>query len=210
MNSVAPISTLVSALREMLEEEQERLVGSDNLEDFTEGLATIESRTRALIRFVEAYRDYNNIPQPDFRNRTLGPLLDRVVRLMETDFKKANIVFTYEPHNTEVQLLVDGELIEMVLINLLKNALEALQERGEGKVQLLADIVRQQVRIRVSDNGPGIAPEQQDQVFVPFYTTKKEGSGIGLALSRQIIRQHGGSLMLDSTPGEGSTFTVLL
>lgn len=210
MNSVAPISTLVSALRDMLEEEREQLVGTENFEDFSEGLATIESRTRALIRFVEAYRNYNDIPQPQFKTVMLRPVLDRAAKLMGEEIRQAGLTFDYDLHTPDLQLSVDGELLEMVLINLLKNAREALQEKSKGWIRLEAGIDQQQVQITVTDNGPGIAPEQQDQVFIPFYTTKPEGSGIGLALSRQIIRQHGGTLMVESQPGQGSTFTIRL
>ena len=209
MNSVAPISTLVSALRDMLEEEKERLADSENYEDFKEGLGTIENRTRALIRFVEAYRHYNNIPRPEFKEQPVKLLTDHVAQLMAEQFKQEGIAFSYELYAESTHLPVDAELLEMVLINLLKNALEAVQGQEGAAVSLVADVHEQQFRIRVQDNGPGISSELQEQVFIPFFTTKALGSGIGLALSRQIIRQHGGSLTLNSVPGD-TVFTIRL
>lgn len=207
MNSVAPISTLVSALREMLDEEKERLADSENYPDLKEGLDTIASRSAALIRFVEAYRDYNNIPSPDFRDTPVREMLDRVVSLMKPDLEQDGIRFSYEQSVGELRLMMDPELMEMVLINLLKNAREALA--GKGDISLRAHI-KDGLEISVADNGPGISEDMQEQIFIPFFTTREEGSGIGLALARQIVRQHGGNLRVDSQKGQGATFTVRL
>jgi len=214
MNSIAPIATLVQTLQEILNEEIKKtdnkdLISNESIEDFEEGLSTIESRTQALIRFVDAYRSFNNIPPPDFSRISLKDLLDRVDLLMKSEIENQGVQFHCHLEAQKEVLLVDPELIEMVLINLLKNALEAVGKSTKGCIDLEGKLgYNNRVVIVVSDNGPGIEPDSLDRIFVPFYTTKQDGSGIGLSLSRQIMQMHHGQIYAESTPGEKTSFTL--
>ncbi len=215
MNSVAPISTLVSALKDIVEEEREQhpeLLGNDNYEDLHEGLLTIENRTRALIRFVDAYRSYNDIPKPKFASLTLKPLLDKVYQLIAPQLEAQGIRIDYEVPAEHALLTFqgDGELLEQVLINLLKNAAEAASTQPAPLIGLHGGVEHGRLTITVTDNGPGIAPNDRERIFIPFYTTKKEGTGIGLSLSRQIIQQHGGGIFVTSEPHQATTFIIKL
>lgn len=214
MNSIAPIATLVQTLQEILDEEirktdKNELISNESIEDFQEGLSTIENRTQALIRFVDAYRSFNNIPPPEFTRISLKELLDKVEQLMKSEIESQGIKFNFQLDAEKEVLLVDPELIEMVLINLLKNAVEAVHNSAEGCIDLEGKLSNNnRVVIVVSDNGPGIKPESLDRIFVPFYTTKQDGTGIGLSLSRQIMQMHHGQIYAESIRGEKTSFTL--
>lgn len=214
MNSIAPIATIVQTLQEILDEEirdtqRKELLSNESIEDFQEGLSTIESRTKALIRFVDAYRSFNNIPPPEFTRIGIKELLDQVEQLMKAEIESQGIQFTCQLNTEKEILLVDPELIEMVLINLLKNAVEAVRNSSDGCITLESKLsYNNRVAIVVSDNGVGIEPESLDRIFVPFYTTKQDGTGIGLSLSRQIMQMHQGQIFAESIPGEKTTFTL--
>jgi signal transduction histidine kinase len=150
------------------------------------------------------------IPDPTITDIDTENLFTQLLLLMKKVTEDRNIDVKYEVKPKTLHIQVDEKLIEQVLINLIKNAIEA----GEGMEKLMIELTAEEqngkVKIKVSDNGPGISPEVIDNIFVPFYTTKKEGSGIGLSLSKQILRKHGGNLEVISTEGEGATFIVTL
>ena len=138
-----------------------------------------------------------------------APLLDRVHRLLKAQFDAQGVSCEVAVTPEDLHLTADPELIEQVLINLLINALEAVAGRAEAHVALSASVDERGLpMIQVRDNGPGIPADVQARIFVPFFTTKEEGSGIGLSLSRQIMRLHGGSLNVRSEPGRGAVFTM--
>ncbi|MDN5200152.1 ATP-binding protein [Fulvivirgaceae bacterium BMA10] len=214
MNSITPISSLTATMNEILKEDLTERNGhyeisDDTLGDLEEGLYTIENRSKGLINFVTAYRDYTNVPTPQFKKLKLGEVLDHSATLMNQEMKKVNVEFICETEYPKTELKADEELIEMVLINLLKNAKEAVSERKDGKVVLKGGLDEERkIYIKVSDNGSGIIPEAIDKIFMPFYTTKKTGSGIGLSLSKQIMQMHNGNLYVESEPDKGTTFTM--
>ncbi len=203
MNSITPISSLTSTLREILEED---LVKKDEnyelkgeaADDLREGLGTIENRSKGLIQFIDAYREYTSLPQPKIKTIKLKELLENVANLMKPEIKKTAIQFTLVCESEYLTLDIDEEMISQVLINLLKNAIEALYQTENPMVELKGFYNGNSILIEVTDNGPGIIPEAIQRIFVPFFTTKKTGSGIGLALSRQIMQMHEGSLSVDS------------
>ncbi|HBH24852.1 MAG TPA: histidine kinase, partial [Cytophagales bacterium] len=207
MNSITPIASLTSTLNDILREDitkindQSYQIDAETIEDIEEGLDTIESRSHGLVQFVDAYRDYTTIPQPKFAQVPIFRLFDHMSQLLKGEFMEEGIDFACENPPDEFIILADAELVEMVLINLLKNAREAIREIDNPKISVQAYLNEGgKASIDVKDNGPGIIPEAIDKIFIPFYTTKKNGSGIGLALSRQIMQMHGGNLTVESEP----------
>ncbi|MBS1509109.1 MAG: GHKL domain-containing protein [Bacteroidetes bacterium] len=213
MNSITPISSLTSTLREILDQEMTRTekdyeLKSEAADDLREGLATIENRSKALIKFIDAYREYTSLPQPKIKTVMLKDLIEKTAQFMRQELKKTNITFSTSCSSDYLTIQADAEMIEQVLINLVKNAMESLLQKEEGKIELNGKYIDQSVIIEVRDNGPGIIPEAINRIFVPFFTTKKTGSGIGLALSRQIMQMHNGSLTVVSEPDKLTVFTL--
>jgi len=180
----------------------------EGAEDLKEGLSTIENRSRGLIKFIDAYREYTSLPKPKMTTVRLKDLIVHVAQLMRTELKKTTINFHYECNSEYLTIQADLEMIEQVLINLLKNAIEALSETENPKLELIGSYDEMAVKIEIIDNGPGIIKEALEHIFVPFYTTKRTGSGIGLSLSRQIMQMHNGSITVDSEPDVRTVFTL--
>lgn len=214
MNSITPISSLVESLRTILDEDsyvqQEGfLIKKDGYQDIQEGLDTIANRSKGLVNFVNAYRDYTNIPEPKKELIQAKTLFENVIGLMKEELKNNQVDIQTEVLPQDLEVLCDPDQITMILINLIKNASESVRSQADRLVFLRAigqgDMG---TLIQVEDHGPGIIPEALERIFVPFYTTKKTGSGIGLAISRQIMNLHKGSLQAVSTPGEKTVFTM--
>ena len=213
MNSVTPISSLSSALNEMLiEEGGERKpvtqIPADDLDDMYKSLQTIEDRSKGLLKFVSHYKDLTRLPHPVFMNIKLEELFDHISNLMKKDMDKQNITFEVHSEGPELSIYADKDMILQVLINLLANARDALERKKNKKIKLAGFRIGEKIFIQVSDNGPGIDQESIDKVFIPFFTTKKKGSGIGLSLARQIMRLHKGSIYFNTEEGKGTTFTL--
>jgi len=215
MNSITPIASLTGTLNDILSEDLKQInsqsyeIDNETLQDLEEGLQTIENRSKGLIKFVDAYRDYTSIPKPKFGLIKIEELFDHICQLLKREFKEIGIDFRANILNDNLEITADRELIEMVLINLLKNAKEALANREEPRIEMTARLDGQKrILLEVKDNGPGIIQEAQDKIFIPFYTTKKAGSGIGLALSRQIMQLHQGFLSVKSEPNLYTIFTL--
>ena len=214
MNSIAPISSLTSTLSEVLKEDVIKKNGlntieDESLEDLTEGLSTISSRSEGLINFVNAYRDYTNLPEPDKRPTDVKSLVQNTTALLKNDFIKANVALEIIYAETSIQLNIDYQLIEQVLINILKNALEVVENKENAKVKLETSVHGELVTVSISDNGAGITPEATEKIFMPFFSTKNRGSGIGLSLSKQIMQLHGGDIQLETELGKGATFKMV-
>lgn len=213
MNSITPISSLTSTLRDILDHELIKNEYSyelkiESAEDLREGLETIENRSKGLIKFIDAYREYTSLPQPKLKIIRIKTLIDKVANLLKPEFRKTSIQFNTRCESEYLTIQADEEMIEQVLINLVKNAIEALEQTTKPQIVLNGSYTENAVLIEVSDNGPGIIPEAIDRIFVPFFTTKKTGSGIGLALSRQIMQMHNGSLTVNSVPEVNTKFTL--
>jgi nitrogen fixation/metabolism regulation signal transduction histidine kinase len=212
MNSMTPISSLARTIDEWLLEigEEQKDRPSLDIQEIQEGIQTIEKRSEGLIHFVESYRKLTKIPQPNFQIIKVSELFKRVAQLMEMELRQKKIEFIHfiEPEN--LTIMADAELIVQVLINLFKNAIDALQKKSKGKISLAGEKdQRGRVILSLSDNGAGIVPEAREKVFIPFFTTKKTGSGIGLSLSRQIMRQHLGSITVTSDPNKETKFKLI-
>lgn len=213
MNSITPISSLTSTLREILDHDMEKKIGhyelkDEGADDLREGLSTIENRSKGLIRFIDAYREYTSLPKPSLHTVRLKDMIEKVAQLMKPELKKTKINFQYSWSSEYLTIQADVEMIEQVLINLLKNAIEALGETPNPTLSLTGRYDENSVKIEVEDNGAGIIKEALEHIFVPFYTTKKTGSGIGLSLSRQIMQMHNGSITVESEPDVRTVFTL--
>jgi two-component system nitrogen regulation sensor histidine kinase NtrY len=171
-------------------------------------LSTIENRSKGLIKFIDAYREYTSLPQPKIKTIRVKELIEKVGQLMKPEIKKTSIDFRISCESDFLTIQADEEMIEQVLINLIKNSVEALHEFESGVIEVIGAYDANTVIIQVVDNGAGIIREAMTRVFVPFFTTKKTGSGIGLSLSRQIMQMHNGSLSVESEPGVKTVFTM--
>ncbi|HWA34265.1 MAG TPA: ATP-binding protein [Cyclobacteriaceae bacterium] len=213
MNSITPISSLTSTLREILDHDMVQRnnhyeLKTEGAEDLREGLSTIENRSKGLIKFIDAYREYTSLPQPKLKTVRIKELIDKVSQLMKPEIKKTSIELRTSCESEFLTIQADEEMIEQVLINLIKNSVEALSDFESGVIEVVGAYSGSSVAIQVIDNGAGIIKEAMTRVFVPFFTTKKTGSGIGLSLSRQIMQMHNGSLSVESEPGVRTVFTM--
>jgi nitrogen fixation/metabolism regulation signal transduction histidine kinase len=213
MNSVTPISSLAGTANELLREISPDMIDnkclSESLMDIGEAVHTIQKRSEGLLHFVEAYRSLTRLPQPKFREFAISELFNRLEQLISEDLNTAQISFKRNINPKQLKLTADPEQMEQVFLNLIKNANQALQGQTNAKIDLNAFTDNQgRVVFQVVDNGPGIAPDIQEKIFIPFFTTKKEGSGIGLSLSRQIIRLHKGTISVSSDSKSGTIFTI--
>ena len=207
MNSVAPISSLASTAHRLLSETPPSANGtppqkfSEVAEDAREAVQTIERRSKGLISFVDSYRSFTKIPNPKFKVLCVRELFDDVRRLLRVQIEEHDLDLRINVTPEDLQITADPELVEQVLINLVLNAMQAVEDEPEPRIELRARIDRRSRPVlQVIDNGPGIPPDVQEKIFVPFFTTKEDGSGIGLSLSRQIMRLHGGALTVRSDP----------
>lgn len=216
MNSITPIASLSSTIDMMIkslnqakELNADATIDEETVGEIQQGLQTIHKRSTGLMHFVNTYRNLTRIPKPNFKIITVKNLFDNIVPLMDEEFKQSSISFDANVDPLNMNFSGDEELLEQVIINLLKNAIHALDGRPNPTINMKGYLnKRGRVTIQVSDNGEGILPEVLDKIFIPFFTTKPKGSGIGLSLSRQIMRLHGGSITASSQPDQGTTFTL--
>jgi nitrogen fixation/metabolism regulation signal transduction histidine kinase len=212
MNSMTPISSLAKTIDEWLQEFGKGQGGSEteDVQEIQEAITTIQKRSKGLIHFVESYRKLTRVPQPNFQILKVNDLFKRVIQLMEKELEEKKIKLQQSIDPQELTVTADSELIEQVLINLFKNSIAALNKHKRGQIFLSgAKDQRGRVILSLTDNGPGIDPEAREKIFIPFFTTKKTGSGIGLSLSRQIMRQHRGNITVTSVPDKETTFKLI-
>jgi two-component system nitrogen regulation sensor histidine kinase NtrY len=211
MNSVTPISSLAGTLddelRGHLKGETDKPLSKDQMDDLHLSLQTISKRSEGLIHFVKEFRSLTHIPKPKPVSIRVCTLFEEVAMLHRKEAAEKNIKLEFVVEPEDLSLMADKTMTEQVLINLLKNALQSFEEQ-ENKTIILRGYYNDKMRpiISVKDNGTGIDPEALDKIFIPFFTTKKTGSGIGLSLSRQFMRQHQGTLTVKSTVGKGTEF----
>ncbi|MBF9141021.1 sensor histidine kinase [Hymenobacter properus] len=211
MNSVAPIASLADTLRRDLGRELELAPAAvrATLEDVVEGVGIIQHRSEGLLQFAQVYRDFSTISAPQLTTVYVQELFDSIRGLMTTQLaeKGIELLTTVEPHDLCMQ--ADSRLMEQVLINLVLNAAYAVRLSPQPRIQLLArHLAEGQVGLEVADNGTGIAPDVLDSIFIPFFTTRKGGTGIGLSLAKQIMHLHGGSIKVQTALEAGTTFLL--
>lgn len=208
VNSITPISSTVSTVIPILENDAP--LSPENRTDLVDAMTIINRRSDALLRLVQAYRTFTRIPSPNFTQLKINDLFNELAKLYRTDLDRAGIHLrqTVEPEQLSVQ--ADRELLSSALINLFKNAIEALANTPNPKIMLTAFLdERQRPTIRIEDNGAGIIAPALDKIFIPFYSTKPHGSGIGLSLCRKIMTMHRGFIRVESIPDERTIFTLV-
>ena len=211
MNSITPISSLASTVQSILKNnlQEHSAPDSESLDDINSAVNTIQRRSEGLIHFVNSYRNLTRIPKPNFSIFQISSLFDRIKNLMSKELEEKGIKFSHNVTPDSLELTADPELVEQVIINLLINAMHSLDGKEKAEIGLTALLdERGKILIKVTDNGPGIPEDVLEKIFIPFYSTKKNGSGIGLSLSRQIMRAHGGNIRVASKAGEETVFTL--
>ncbi|TVZ25846.1 histidine kinase/DNA gyrase B/HSP90-like ATPase [Gillisia sp. Hel_I_86] len=211
MNSIAPISSLANTLKFQVQMHREHPAANQlDIEDLDTGLSSIEKRSEGLLKFAKTYRSLNKVTSLNLEKVLVKELFDDLEYLMKPQLKDKNIGLAFYLPNKELGIEIDSYLMEQVLINLILNAIEAGTEMEHSKVQVSAGKKTDgRLFIRVADNGTGISEEIMEEIFIPFFTTKKNGSGIGLSLSKQIMMLHGGKIQIESELGTGTKVSLV-
>jgi signal transduction histidine kinase len=211
MNSIAPISSLAETLENRVEEHLDGVaVEQDDLEDFNLGISSIRKRSEGLMQFAKTYRSLNKVTDINRSRVAIGDLISSIEPLFQKELIDKSIEFAAEIPRQNIFLEIDQYLIEQVLINLIKNAIEAVEavDRAVIKLSVLRSL-KGNYNLIVKDNGPGIADDVKENIFVPFYSTKNRGSGVGLSLCKQIMTLHGGKIQVEDAPEGGALFRLV-
>lgn len=213
MNSVTPITSLTNTVIKIYDKDGDKSPEKETdikaKEDTLLALKAIQKRSKDLLAFVETYRKLTKIPKPVFHDIELKNFLDEIKILMESELQSAGIILTTEVIPENLKILGDEKLITQVIINLIKNSAQSIGNSINGRIMIKAfNSLPSDVSIQIVDNGAGIPPDFIDKIFIPFFTTKEHGSGIGLSISRQIMNMHGGTISVISKPGIETIFTL--
>ncbi|WP_462264999.1 sensor histidine kinase [Mucilaginibacter sp.] len=209
MNSVAPISSLADTLVHRLQSDTiTTSLPAAELEDLELGINTIKSRSEGLLKFTASYRNLNKITRLDLQPVLVRDLFENLYTLMEPTLEKKHIELDIILRDPTICIAADTSWMEQLLINLLLNAIEAVKDGAEPMISLSAEAADSKVVVKVNDNGTGIPEDLIDQVFIPFFSTRKNGSGIGLSLCKQIMLLHKGAIEIQSVAGKGTSFLL--
>ncbi len=211
MNSVTPIASLTETMQTVLEDKdgnqkQANNISDDTIKDIRFSLKTIHKRSDGLLNFVETYRKLTKIPQPVIQPIVVKEMLHEIMQLMLTEVNDQLVDIKVEVSQSDLIIQADPNQIEQVVINLVKNSIQAIDVKAEGHITLKGYEQNNKIIIEVTDNGKGIPDKELSEIFIPFFSTKKEGSGIGLSLSKQIMSLHGGTIKVNSSLGERTSF----
>lgn len=211
MNSIAPISSLAETLLTDIKKSQENPTTETlELEDMNAGLSSIKKRSEGLMKFAKTYRSINKITHVNKTMIKAYDLFESINELMKPSLEQKEVDLVFDLKDPNLLLEIDSYLIEQVLINLLLNALDATDKVSNPKINVSANIGHNgKTQIRITDNGTGIPLEIMDSIFVPFFSTKKTGSGIGLSLSKQIMLLHGGKIQIQSSENTGTMVSLI-
>ena len=208
MNSVAPISSLAETLKNRLHIASAQ-IKDDAIEDLELGIDTIKRRSEGLLKFAETYRNLNKITTLHLKKIYVRELFANLHQLMQPTFEQKKTELEIILRNPDIQMQADVNLLEQVFINLIVNALEAVKEKDSPKIILSADqTLDKKIILKVADNGQGMPEEVMEKIFIPFFSTKKTGSGIGLSLCKQIVMLHKGTIQVQSVEGQGTVFVM--
>lgn len=210
MNSVAPISSLAETLKSRLQQSVPLLNNdSGSVDDLEIGIETIKRRSEGLLKFAETYRNLNKITTLNLKKVYVRDVFENLLQLMQPTLEQKNIEVETILKDTDLVLEADTDLLEQVLINLVVNAIEAVKDKTEPRIILTAYVSNnRKTVIKVADNGHGMAEALLDKIFIPFFSTKKSGSGIGLSLCKQIMMLHKGNIHVHSVEGKGTSFQL--
>ncbi|MTI21423.1 GHKL domain-containing protein [Fulvivirga sp. RKSG066] len=208
-NSAIPISTLTEVVTQLIITDDGELkdlssMSDEDLQDLKMGLKTVEKRSKGLVNFIDQYTKLAKVPQPNFSAVDISVLVNDLLKLLAVDLAHIEVRIDVPPQ----VVTIDPDLFEQVLINVLKNSKEALEGTQKPLVEIYTRQKNGALSLYIKDNGPGMDQELMNNIFVPFYTTKTNGSGIGLSLSKQIIKAHKGKMTVRSLPGEGAEFII--
>ena len=207
MNSVAPISSLADTLKNRLQNSGNQISAHTSLEDLELGIDTIKRRSEGLLKFAETYRNLNKITKLNLKKVYTWDLFESIHHLMQPTLEQKKIEMEIILKDPDLMLEADTNLVEQVLINLVVNAIEAVKDREDARIVLSGYLSpNNKVIIKVSDNGIGMPAHIMDKIFIPFFSTRKTGSGIGLSLCKQIMMLHKGNVHVSSIEGEGTSF----
>jgi len=213
MNSVTPIKSLTSTIIRIFSKDGKSKnidqLTQENIDNALDGLVAIDKRNQGMATFIESYRSLTNTPKPIIEEIDINNFFEHIRILMSEDFKSNNVIAEFVIHPQTTKLLADEKLLTQVIINLMRNAIESMDDQTKKIVQIKTSLNNnKQTIISVSDTGSGIDQDELANIFVPFYTSKEKGSGIGLSLCQQIMHLHKGRIAVTSKKGEGSTFTL--
>ena len=210
MNSIAPISSLADTLKNRLQQSINRLNNTaGSVDDLEVGIDTIKRRSEGLLKFAETYRNLNKITTPNLKKIYVRDLFENLSQLMQPTLDQKMIEMEIVLKDTDLILEADTNLVEQVLINLVVNSIEAVKDCEDARIVLSASrAANDRIVIKVADNGIGMPEEVQDKIFIPFFSTKKNGSGIGLSLCKQIMMLHKGNIHIQSIEGSGTSFSL--
>jgi len=205
MNAVAPMLSLSKSLQKKIRSDK-----GQEAEKVLDGLRMIENTGKGLIEFIEEYRRLSLLPPPKREKLGLKDAFGGILLLFDDEAGAKGIQISIDLEDAEIEIYADVHQFEMILLNLLRNSFDSFSDgRNEGHIRIRAQRSEHRVVVKVEDNGKGIAEELLDQVFVPFFSTKEHGSGIGLSLVRQIMNNHEGSIRLESVPGKGTVVSLI-
>lgn len=214
MNSVTPLESLTDTILMILEgnnkQKPARQLTENNIADIRSSVTTIRERSEGILQFVEDYRKLTGIPHPETKYIPAGKFLKEVAEIMKPGMDEKGIRISIEWHPEELVVMMDKNLMEQVLINLLTNSLYALEKTDDPLIHIKAGKERGLTFISVGDNGKGIPADKMDKIFIPFYSTREGGSGIGLSFSKQVVYMHHGRIRVTSEYGKGTVFTIHL
>jgi signal transduction histidine kinase len=204
------VASLADTMKKRMEimKEEPSLKNSPDFEDMESAMETIRRRSEGLLRFADTYRSLSKNIIPETQPVNLHELLSSIYRLMYPSLEQKGITLKVETDNLSTIAHLDRNLIEQVIINFITNATYAVKDKTEPQIILFSGTTDDTPYLTIADNGCGISPEIQEKMFIPFFSTKKSGTGIGLSLSREIINMHNGSLQVHTKEGEGTAFTV--
>ena len=212
MSSISPVTYLSEHLLNKIQDPNKpgivKKPDGKLMEDLGEGLEIIKTRGEGLMEFVKHYHSLTHLPTPVLEEVQLGPFLEKILSLIDPECKKNNISLMLEIREP-IQTSIDPQLIEQVLLNLIRNSIQALEGIGSGKsISIFADSDVTGIQVSIRDNGCGIDIDNMDNIFIPFYTTRTKGSGIGLSFAKQIMRLHNGQISVKSDKGKGAEFIL--
>ena len=212
MNSITPVSSLSETMMSMLQQNHKPIpvedLDSDTVEDLILAVNTINKRSNGMLEFVDDYRKLTRLPAPNFELISVNEIFNNILNLNKSEIEKRNITAEIKSNSQHINVKCDKKLIEQVIINLFSNSFAVLKGVKNPTIHMVAEATDKRIFIHFSDNGSGIEKEKLQRIFIPFYTTKQRGSGIGLSLSKNIMQMHQGTLSVNSEPDVETTFTL--